>query len=192
MSINEAQMIAYAALPDEALSDLARRGDRDAEEVLIKRYNRVVRQLARPYYLAGGDSDDLIQEGMIGLYGAISAYREELKKPFRNFACTCVERRILDACRVAWRKVPLDGEAFDPESFSEGVTPEDTLLFDESNAEFYGKLMRSLSDFEFRVMAMYLEGMSYSAIAETTGKDMKSIDNALARSKKKLQKTFRS
>ena len=62
MSINEAQMTAYTALPDESLSDLARRGDRDAEEILVKRYNRLVRQLARPFYLAGGDSDDLIQE----------------------------------------------------------------------------------------------------------------------------------
>ena len=180
---------------DESLVVRAQKGDRGASEEILRRYKDTVRSIARQrafYPTRGGDTEDFVQEGMIGLYGAISAYREELKKPFRNFACTCVERRILDACRVAWRKVPLDGEAFDPESFSEGVTPEDTLLFDESNAEFYGKLMRSLSDFEFRVMAMYLEGMSYSAIAETTGKDMKSIDNALARSKKKLQKTFRS
>lgn len=103
MSINEAQMIAYAALPDEALSDLARRGDRDAEEVLIKRYNRVVRQLARPYYLAGGDSDDLIQEGMIGLMCGVREYDGQRAASFRTFAEICIRNRLYSAVRAAAR-----------------------------------------------------------------------------------------
>ena len=176
---------------DEALVARAQAGDRTATEEILLRYKNTVRSIARRrafYPTNGGDTEDFVQEGMIGLYAAISAYRAGGGKSFKNFAYTCVERRILDACRAASPKGPLDGEAFDPDSLSEGNTPEDSLLFDESNTEFYARLMKSLSDFEFRVMAMYLEGMSYAAIAETTGKDMKSIDNALSRAKKKLQK----
>lgn len=177
---------------DESLVLRAQAGEIAATEELLLRYKNVVRSIARRrvFRFENGDAEDFVQEGMIGLYGAISAFRTDGGKSFKNFAYTCVERRILDAFRAAWRKVPLDGEGCDPDTLPEGSTPEDSLLYAESNDEFYGKLMRSLSDFEFRVMTLYLEGMSYSAIAETTGKDMKSIDNALARSKRKLQKEF--
>ncbi|MDE5896891.1 MAG: sigma-70 family RNA polymerase sigma factor [Clostridia bacterium] len=179
---------------DEALAARAQTGDRPATEEILLRYKDLVRSIARrrAFNYGNGDAEDFVQEGMIGLYAAISAFRPEAGKSFKNFACTCVERRILDAFRAAWRKVPFDGEAFDPDTLSEGGTPEDFLLYAESNSEFYGKLMKSLSDFEFRVVTLYLEGMSYAAIAETTGKDGKSIDNALARAKRKLQKVYRN
>lgn len=176
---------------DEALVARAQGGDGAATEALLLRYKDMVRSIARKRsfkYAQGGDAEDFVQEGMIGLYTAIDAYRADGGKTFKNFAYLCVNRRISDAFRASWRRVTLEGEL--PELPAEGDTPEDTLLFDESNTEFHAKLMKSLSDFEFRVVTLYLEGMSYSAIAETTGKDSKSIDNALARSKRKLQKEF--
>ncbi len=151
---------------------------------------------ARGFFLAEGDTDDLVQEGMIGLYSAINEYSEREGKSFKNFAYLCITRQILDAVKHSRRRKnsPLNNSVslFDPhlEAFVGEENPEDFLLDDESRAEFRLKLMRELSDFEFRVMTMYLEGMNYSDICEATGKDMKSVDNALARSKKKLRQAF--
>ena len=99
MSINEAQITAYEDLPDERLCALAREGDREAEETLVKRYHRLVRKLARPYYLVGGDSDDLIQEGMIGLIYAVREFDEEKPAGFRTFAEICIRNRLYSAVR---------------------------------------------------------------------------------------------
>lgn len=151
---------------------------------------------ARRFFLAGGDTDDLVQEGMIGLYSAINEYDGHAGKSFKNFAYLCVTRQILDAVKRSGRRKnsPLNNSVslFDPhlEEFVGEENPEEFLLDDESRTEFRLKLMKTLSDFEFRVITMYLEGMSYSDICETTGKDMKSVDNALVRSKKKLQEAF--
>ena len=177
---------------DEALVLRARGGERNATEELLLRYKNMVRAIARRHTFrgSGGETEDLVQEGMIGLTGAIDAFQADKGKSFKNFAYLCVKRRIIDATRANLHQVTLDDEEFDFDSLAEGTTPEDTLLYDESNTEFHAKLLKSLSDFEFRVVTLYLEGMSYSAIAELTGKDMKSIDNALARAKKKLQKSF--
>ncbi len=147
---------------------------------------------ARRFFLAGGDTDDLVQEGMIGLYSAINEFSEESGKSFKNFAYLCVTRQILDAVKRSSRRKnsPLNNSVslFDPvmEEFAGEEDPEAFLLDGESRAEFRVKLMRALSDFEFRVITMYLEGMSYADICEATGKDIKSIDNALARAKRKL------
>ncbi|MDE7296731.1 MAG: sigma-70 family RNA polymerase sigma factor [Clostridia bacterium] len=178
---------------DEALVLRARKGEGDATEELLLRYKDMVRAIARRHTFRGnesGETEDLVQEGMIGLYAAIKAFQGEKGKTFKNFAYLCVKGRIIDANRASLRRVTLDEGEFDFDSLAEGTTPEDTLLYDESNTEFHAKLSKSLSDLEFRVLTLYLEGMSYSAIAEHTGKDMKSIDNALARAKKKLQKSF--
>ncbi len=178
---------------DEALVLRARAGESDATEELLLRYKDVVRAIARRHTFRGsgsGETEDLVQEGMIGLYTAIDTFRADRGKTFKNFAYLCVRGRIIDAYRSNLRSVTLDGGEFDFDSLAEGTTPEDSLLYDESNTEFRNKLLKSLSDLEFRVVTLYLEGMSYSAIAELTGKDMKSIDNALARAKKKLQKSF--
>ncbi len=176
---------------DEALVALAQIGDDAAAEELLNRYKSAVRARARKFFLEGGETEDLVQEGMIGLYAAIRGYRADGGKSFKNFAYLCVTRRIYDVLRVAGRRRDCEG-AFDPDSVAEGDTPEDFVLAGESRAEFHLKLMRELSDFEFRVVTLYLDGMSYASIAEETGKDMKSIDNALARSKKKLQRAFRA
>lgn len=180
----------YGAEKDEELALLAQQGDGAAAEELLLRYRNAVRSRARKYFLEGGETEDLVQEGMIGLYSAIRGYNAASGKSFKNFAYLCVTRRIYDVLRIAGRHKMGDDVLCDPDSFSEGDTPEDFLIEGESRAEFRLKLMRALSDFEFRVVTMYLEGMSYAAIAEVTGKDMKSIDNALFRSKKKLQKAF--
>ncbi len=181
---------------DESLVKKAQNGDITATERLLRRYMNTVRARARGFFLVGGETDDLVQEGMIGLYAAIGDYKEGCGKSFKNFAYLCVTRNILDAIRRSGRRknVPLNNyvSLFDPDlsTFAEEETPEDFLIDTESNAEFRMKLMKELSDFEFRVVAMYLEGMSYAEICEATGKDAKSIDNALARSKKKLLKIF--
>ena len=172
---------------DEALARMAQGGDGAAEEELLNRYKSTVRARARMFFLEGGETEDLVQEGMIGLFDAVRAWREEGGKSFKNFAYLCVSRRIYDALRAAGRPREYGG---DPDTLSEGGTPEDTLLAGEMRAELRLRLTGTLSDFEFRVVTLWLEGMSYASIARVTGKDMKSIDNALARSKKKLQKSF--
>lgn len=177
----------YKTESDEKLVACAQAGEEDAVEELLNRYKNAVRAHARKYFLRGGETEDLVQEGMIGLYAAIRAYRPEHGKSFKNFAYLCVTRRIYDALRAAGE---VRTEDLDPDSLTAGDTPEEFLLAGELRDELQCKLMRVLSDFEFRVVTLWLEGMSYAAIAELTGKDMKSIDNALARSKKKLQKAL--
>ena len=162
---------------DEALAALAQSGEQWAEEELLNRYKSAVRARARKFFLEGGETEDLVQEGMIGLIAAVRGYKADGGRSFKNFAYLCVSRRIYDALRNADR-------------LSGGDTPEDFLIAGESQAEFRLKLTSALSDFEFRVVTLYLDGMSYASIARVTGKDMKSIDNALARSKKKLQRSF--
>ncbi len=177
---------------DEILVKRAQSGDSEATEKLLRRHMNGVLARARQFFLAGGDTDDLVQEGMIGLYSAINEYDEGEGKSFKNFAYLCVTRQILDAVRRSSRlkNSPLNNSVslFDPhlEGFVGEEDPEAFLLDDESRAEFRLKLMKALSDFEFRVMTMYLEGMSYLDICEATGKDIKSVDNALARAKRKL------
>lgn len=182
---------------DEALVKRAQQGDNEATEILLRRHMNMVRARARGFFLVGGETDDLVQEGMIGLYAAIGDYNEEAGKSFKNFAYLCVTRHILDAVKRSLRhkNYPLNNSVslFDPHlsGYAEGgETPEDFLLDSEADVEFRMKLMRELSDFEFRVVTMYLEGMSYAQICEIAGKDAKSIDNALSRSKKKLLKLF--
>lgn len=174
----------------------AQAGDKIAVEVLLKRYKNMVRARARGFFLAGGETEDLVQEGMVGLYSAVVDYRPACGKSFKNFAYLCVTRRIVDAVKgsVRLKNIPLNNyiSFSDPEydGLSEEETPEERLITAETSAEFRIRLTKELSDFEYRVVTMYLEGMSYRQICEATGKDGKSVDNALARSKKKLQRAF--
>lgn len=174
---------------DEALVLRAKRGDARATEEILLRYKNAVRSRARKFFLYGGETEDLVQEGMIGLYSAIGDYDPSSGKRFKNFAYLCVTRRIYDVLRIAGRHKSAAGET-DPDTLAEGDTPEDFLIDGEAQTEFRTKLLKELSDFEYRVITMYLEGMSYAAMSEATGKDLKSIDNALARSKRKLQKVY--
>ena len=173
---------------DERLALLAQTGEEGAEEELLNRYKSAVRARARKFFLAGGETEDLVQEGMIGLVSAIRDFRPNGGRTFKNFAYLCVSRRIYSALRAAGQ--PPEYADLDPDSMPEGISPEESLLAGERLAEFRATLTGTLSDFEFRVVSLWLDGMSYAAIAQTTGKDVKSVDNALARSRKKLQSAF--
>ena len=197
MSISEARLTAYEALSDEELSALARQGSRDAEEVLIKRYNRVVRQLARPYYLAGGDSDDLIQEGMIGLMCGVREYDGQRAASFRTFAEICIRNRLYSAVRAAARdkhtplnqSVPLEIPFFDGQSpmfgAMAGENPEDLIIGRERVQDALSDVRKQLSDFEAKILGYYLDGLTIREMAKAVLRSPKSVDNAVQRIRRK-------
>lgn len=187
---------------DEALCALAASGDRQAEEALVVRYNRLVRICARPYFLAGGDSEDLIQEGMVGLLAAIREYDPAKAASFRTYAEVCIKNRLFSVIKAAARDkhiplnnsvslgTPLFGGNGDPLAFSasdgQGTDPEQILLSRESFRERLEALMGQLSGFEASVLRLYLNGLSYSEIAAEVNKSPKSVDNAVQRIRRKL------
>ncbi len=177
---------------DEELVALSQGGDGLATEEILIRYAGLVRSLARGFFMVGGETEDLIQEGMFGLYGAIVNYRKESQNSFKAFARLCVSRRIMDAVRSAASKknAPLNGYVAltDWLWHGEPFSVEDQLILSDEKREFKQKMSKALSDFEFKLMMMYMEGMSCAEICEATGKTAKSVDNAVQRSKKKLQK----
>ena len=187
---------------DERLCALAASGDRQAEEALVVRYNRLVRICARPYFLAGGDSEDLIQEGMVGLLAAIREYDPEKAASFRTYAEVCIKNRLFSVIKAAARDthIPLNNSVSfgnplfsgngDPLAFgaSDGpeTDPEEILLSRESFRERLEALMGQLSGFEASVLRLYLNGLSYSEIAAEVNKSPKSVDNAVQRIRRKL------
>lgn len=193
-------MTDYTALDDKRLQILAVEGDRDAEEVLAERYLRLVRICARPLFLAGGDSEDLIQEGTFGLLSAIKNFDPKDGSSFRTFAEHCIRMRLLSAIKSASRNkhFPLnDGisleqlseeSSADLSALSEDFrcNPEELVLARESKEELYAAFSRCLSRFEIKVLDLYLEGLSYREIAERLCKSAKSVDNAVQRIRHKL------
>lgn len=184
---------------DEELQALAVSGDAEAEEALIQRYKRVVRSAARPYFLAGGDSEDLLQEGLMGLLSAIRTYQSGQGASFHSYSVLCIRRRIISAIRSASGKknvsldecLSLESSLFDevqPQSH-EQRSPEDILIHREDMQMRYRELLRQCSDFESRVFRCFLRGMSYHEIAETTGRTEKAVDNAVQRIRRKLSST---
>ena len=181
---------------DEQLVAKAQAGDNQATEALMLRYGDVVRGRARGFFLLGGETEDLIQEGMIGLYKAIVDYKlNDSSLSFKNFAYLCISRRLIDAVKASARKknVPLnDYVSIIADDYEDmGLNPEDKLIQSESRKEFMQEMSKELSDFEFRVIVMYIDGLSCLEICQATGKSEKSVDNAIQRSKKKLQKLFK-
>ena len=195
-------MIDYAALEDQALQKFAADGDRDAEETLANRYLRLVRICARPLFLAGGDSEDLIQEGTFGLLSAIRNYDPTCGTTFKTFAEHCIRMRLLSAIKSASRlkHLPLnDGISLEQLSEDSGVDlaalpygfiydPEELVLAQESREELYVAFSRCLSKLEFRVLKYYLDGLSYREIADRIQKSERSVDNAVQRIRHKLQR----
>ncbi len=186
------------SLSDEQLLALAREGQSGAEDDLAKRYVRVVRVCARPYFLHGGDSEDLLQEGMLGLLYAIREYDPQKGASFRTYAETCIRSRIQSAIRSAARKkhaplndgIPLD-DVLSDESQSLGArliqrSPEEQVLARETESELLSASARRLSGFEARILSLYLDGLSYQEMAAATGRDAKAVDNAVQRLRKKL------
>lgn len=183
---------------DEELLACAQRGDKQATEELLRRYAGIVRSCARGFFLAGGETEDLIQEGMIGLYQAIGDYKKEEKgSSFKNFAYLCVSRKIIDAVKSAARKKndPLNTGVFlqDSELMTSelNLSPEELLIISDEKRELKHMMSRTLSDFEFKITTMYVDGMTCAEICEATGKSAKSVDNAIQRSKRKLQQVLK-
>ncbi len=193
-------MIEYSALNDTELQILATKGDREAEETLAERYLRLVRACARPLFLAGGDSEDLIQEGTFGLLSAIRQYDPAGGTSFKTFAEHCIRMRLISAIKSASRlkHFPLnDGISLEQLSEEPGAhisafpeffrrTPEELVLARESKEELYSAFLQCLSKLEVKVLDLYLEGLSYREIADRLGKSAKSIDNAVQRIRHKL------
>ena len=187
---------------DEALCGMAAAGDRVAEERLVIRYNRLVRMCARPYFLAGGDSEDLIQEGMVGLLAAIREYDPSKAAAFRTYAEVCIKNRLRSAVKAAARdkhtplnnSVPFEPPLFDGKGEQYAYhapvrqleDPEEIFLSRESFRERMEALMGQLSGFEANVLRLYLTGLSYSEIAAEVKKSPKSVDNAVQRIRRKL------
>ncbi len=182
-------------LSDEQLVLLARSGNAESFGELLERYKSTVRACAREFFLIGGETDDLAQEGMLGVCNAVKTYKEG-KIAFKNYAYLCARRHIIDAVRRASAKnlSPLGKyvSIYEPNfnALSEEMSPEEKVIDAENRREFWIKLSKILSDFEYRVISMYLNGMTYEEIREGTGKDNKSVDNALSRAKVKIMREF--
>lgn len=191
----------YECFSDERLQSMASGGDRRAEDLLAARYSRLVRVCARPYFLAGGDSEDLTQEGMLGLLSAIREYDQTQTASFKTYAELCIHRRIFSAIRTASRlkHTPLnDGvsleDAFGDDAVNSNVysalsfrrVPEEQVLARESADEFFHTYSQCLSQFEIQILRMYLDGLSYREMAVYCGRDEKAVDNAVQRIRRKL------
>jgi RNA polymerase sporulation-specific sigma factor len=190
---------------DQFLIALAKQGDDQAIDQLVRRYHSFVRLKASSYFLAGGDSDDLIQEGLVGLYKAIRDYRTDRESSFRNFAELCITRQIITAVKTATRNkhTPLNqyvsfssspsgsqGEG-EPtlDEFIPGPAVDDPasrVISSEELRALVDCLSAELSELEAEVLALYLDGRPYEEIAERTGRDTKTVDNALQRVKRKV------
>ena len=181
---------------DEALVMKVQAGDKQAEEEILLRYRNLVRFCARKFFLIGGETEDLIQEGMMGLFQAIGAYdsSRENGARFKNFAYLCIWRRIVDAVKSAKNKQPSDMLFFseDLDRQTAELDLDEAMIFMDDQKEITQKISRVLSDLEFRLFTLYLNGMSLSEICEVTGKSRKSVDNALQRSKNKLMKMLKT
>jgi RNA polymerase sporulation-specific sigma factor len=195
----------YNEMLEEDIIEDAKAGDKNAIEYLINKYKSFVRAKARTYFLIGADREDIIQEGMIGLYKAIRDFRGDKLSSFRAFAELCITRQIITAIKTATRQkhiplnsyISLNKPVFDEESDRTllDMLKEETISDPEemiiNREEFNGievKMSEILSDLEWEVLSLYLEGRSYQEIAEDLKRHVKSIDNALQRVKRKLEK----
>jgi len=194
----------YDALSDEELLTQHRAGDTRAEDALYARYKQIVRSKARTYFLIGADREDIIQEGMIGLYKAVLDYQFDRQASFRSFAELCITRQIISAIKSATRKkhMPLntyisfnrsvfDGDnerpLIDVLTSTRMTDPEEVLIGRENYAAVADSIEHSLSKLEHNALGLYLYGYSYQQIADALQVTTKSVDNAIQRVKKKLE-----
>lgn len=195
-------------LDDEELIHLIHQENKHALDFLINKYRHFVQRKARTYFLIGADREDIIQEGMIGLYKAIRDYDKEKLSSFRAFAELCITRQIITAIKTATRQkhtplnsyISLDKPLFDEESDrtlldviaeSKSIDPEELLVNQEELGAMELKLSELLSGLEKQVLHLYLDGRSYQEISVELNRHIKSIDNALQRVKRKLELLIR-
>ncbi len=198
----------YVDMQDEAVVALSQHGDTLAEEYLLNKYKNFVRSKARSYFLIGADHEDIVQEGMIGLYKAIRDFRTDKLASFRAFAELCITRQIITAIKTATRQkhiplnsyVSLNKPLYDEESDrtlldvieeARTLNPEDLIISQEDMTTINNRIGEVLSPLEQDVLQSYLDGRSYQEIADDLGRHVKSIDNALQRVKRKLEKFLR-
>ncbi len=193
-------------LSDEELCVLVKQENRFAEELLVTRYHRLVRTCARPFFLIGGDSEDLTQEGMFGLMNAVREYDSGKAACFRTFAEICIRNRLYSVLRNAAgerhsplnQSVPLDTPFFDSNSYTSGTShlaqrnPEDFLIDREHTKSLLSCVRKQLSEFEAKILGYYLDGLSCREIAKAVGKSPKSVDNAVQRIRRKLARQLLS
>ncbi len=197
-------MTKYDKLPDSILLELVASGDVDAQEYMLLKYKPLVISEIRFLYLVGAETEDLAQEGMIGLFTAIRDYKKDMKASFHTFATTCVRNRIHAAISAANRQkhIPLnsaisiyyneneDEDSMNEKEFmsdEEKSNPENIILRHERIAHMYEEMNMKLSSMEKMVTRLYLEGLSRREIADRLGKTEKSVDNALNRVHNKLK-----
>ncbi len=192
---------------DEEIVKLAKNGEEFATEYLINKYKNFVRVKAKSYFLVGADREDIIQEGMIGLYKAIRDFRADKLSSFRAFAELCITRQIITAIKTATRQkhIPLnsyislnkpiydedsDRTMLDILSGTKITDPEEVFISHELSDDLRERIQENLSELESQVLLSYLEGKSYQEMAKELSRHVKSIDNALQRVKRKIEKTL--
>ena len=205
IDLKEWSALEYENLTDEQIVDSVRDGDSIALEYLINKYKNFVRAKARSYFLIGADREDIVQEGMIGLYKAIRDYKADKLSSFKAFAELCITRQIITAIKTATRQkhiplnhyVSLDKPIYDEDSDrtlldvicgTRVSDPEELIINQEEFSGLEDKMSEILSDLERKVLMLYLDGRSYQEIAVDLKRHVKSIDNALQRVKRKLEK----
>ncbi len=192
----------YQVFSDEELILRYKKGDNDVGEYVLNKYKPLVRKHANTMYLIGGETEDLIQEGMIGLFKAMRDFDINKNRTFFSFADLCISRQMYSAVEASNRKkhIPLNNyisfsQSDDDsgyrmedvlESDENSVNPEKILIQKEVISDFYKELRNNLSEFENKVLELYLEGENYVSIAQVLNKSPKSIDNALQRIRQKL------
>lgn len=195
----------FEKMEDEYLVEYVREGDSNALEYLINKYKNFVRAKARSYFLIGADHEDIVQEGMIGLYKAIRDFKGDKLSSFKAFAELCITRQIITAIKTATRQkhiplnsyVSLDRPIYDEESDrtlldvicgTRVTDPEELLINQEEFDDIELKMGEILSDLERKVLMLYLDGRTYQEISVDLNRHVKSIDNALQRVKRKLER----
>ena len=196
-------MTDYSALSEDRLIELVHQGDNEAGSELSLRYRPLIKKCTRPFFLIGGDEEDLTQEGMMGLVTSMQTYSSDRQCSFKSYAELCIKRRILSAIKAANRQkhMPLNNRLSLDEIYSDdedtiaiiaddrySLSPEQQIIREEEIQRLRALAQSLLSSFEKKVLDLYLEGLSYDEIAERTGKRAKSVDSALQRIKKKLAK----
>lgn len=187
-------------MSDEALCTALQNGTSAAGDILAHRYRKLVRCCAHPYFLAGGDSEDLLQEGMFGLIKAMREFRADREASFQTFAEVCIRSRLCSVIRASRaskhsplnESVPLNAFLLDAQPQYSQLDPEDLLIDREKAAALLNQVRSQLSELEVRVLDLYLDGCSCGEIAATVGKSYKSVDNAVQRIRRKIGRQISS